>query len=87
MYKIWNEEFVINCYIGFHDTLVSCKQTGIVYGYNFVSACFWTCRTAVSFSGVIVNKSESNRMYCSVNVSTFLIAALEVGNLFCAKCR
>ena len=38
-----------------------------------------TARTAVSFSGVILNNSESNRMYLSANVSTFLIAALEVG--------
>ena len=44
-----------------------------------------TARTVVSFSGVILNNSESNRMYLSANVSTFLIAALEVGNLFCAK--
>ena len=42
-----------------------------------------TARTAVTFPGVILNNSESNRMYLSVNVSTFLIAALEVGNLFC----
>ena len=41
-----------------------------------------TARTAVSFSGVILNNRESNRMYLSANVSTFLIAALEVGNLF-----
>ena len=39
-----------------------------------------TARTAVSFSGVILNKSESNRI-------TFLIAASEVGNLFCDKYR
>ena len=44
-----------------------------------------TASTAVSFSGVILNNSESNRMYCSANVSTFLITALEVGSLFCAK--
>ena len=41
-----------------------------------------TARTAVSFSGVILNNNESNRMYLSANVSTFLIAALEVGDLF-----
>ena len=35
-----------------------------------------TARTAVSFSGVILNNSESNRIYLSANVSTFLIAAL-----------
>ena len=46
-----------------------------------------TARTAVSFSGVILNNSESNRMHISANISTFLIAALEVGNLFCAKYR
>ena len=46
-----------------------------------------TVRTAVSFSGTILNKSESNRIYHSANISTFLIAALEVGNLFCAKYR
>ena len=46
-----------------------------------------TARTAVSFSGVILNNSESNRMYLSANISTFLIAALEVSNLFCDKCR
>ena len=46
-----------------------------------------TARTAVSFSGVILNNSESNRIYLSANISTFLIAALEVGNLFCDKYR
>ena len=46
-----------------------------------------TACTAVSFSGAILNCSESNRMYHSVNISTFLIAALDVGNLFCAKYR
>ena len=46
-----------------------------------------TARTAVSFSGAILNSSESNRMYHSANISTILIAALEVGNLFCAKYR
>ena len=46
-----------------------------------------TARTAISFSGVILNNSESNRMDLSANVSTFLISALEVGNLFCAKYR
>ena len=44
-----------------------------------------TARTAISFSGVILNNRESNRLYLSANVSTFLIAALEVGNLFCDK--
>ena len=46
-----------------------------------------TARTAVSFPGVILNNSESNRMYLSANISTFLIAAVEVGNLFCDKYR
>ena len=46
-----------------------------------------TARTAVSFSGEILNSSESNRMYLSANISTFLIAALEIGHLFCAKYR
>ena len=46
-----------------------------------------TARSAVSFSGVILNNSESNRIYLSVNISTCLIAALEVGNLFCDKYR
>ena len=46
-----------------------------------------TARTAVSFSGVILNNSESNRMYLSAHISTFLIAVLEVGNLFCDKYR
>ena len=40
-----------------------------------------TARTTDSFSGVILNNRESNRIYLSVNVSTFLTAALEVGNL------
>ena len=42
-----------------------------------------TARNAVSFSGVILNNRKSNRMYPSANISTFLIAVLEVGNLFC----
>ena len=41
----------------------------------------------VSFSVVILNNKESNRMYLSANISTFLIAALEVGNLFYDKNR
>ena len=46
-----------------------------------------TARTADPFSGVILNNMESNIMYLSANVSTFLIAALEVSNLFCDKYR
>ena len=46
-----------------------------------------TARTAISFSGVILNNRESNRMYLSANISTFLIVALEMGNLFCDKYR
>ena len=46
-----------------------------------------TARTAVSFSGVILNNSESNGMYLSAKVSTFLIDALEVCHLFCDKYR
>ena len=46
-----------------------------------------TARTAVSFSVVILNNMESSGMYLSANVSTFLIAALEVGNLFYDKYR
>ena len=44
---------------------------------------------AVSFSGVgvILNNSEPNKMYHSARVNTFLIAALELGNLFCARYR
>ena len=45
-----------------------------------------TASTAVSFSGVILNTSECNKMYCSANVSTFLNIDLKVGSLFCAKC-
>ena len=48
---------------------------------------FGTARTAVFFSGVFLNNSESNRMYHSAHISTFLIAALEVVNLFCDKYR
>ena len=40
-----------------------------------------TVRTADSFSGVILNNREPNRMYLSANASTFLIAVLEVGQL------
>ena len=46
-----------------------------------------TVRTAVSFSGVILNNRESNRIYLSANVYTFLITTLKVGNLFCEKYR
>ena len=47
--------------------------------WSYVSG---TAGNAVAFSGVILNNRESNRMYLSANVSTFLIATLEVGNLF-----
>ena len=48
-----------------------------------------TANTDVSFSGVgvILNNSESNKMYHSASVSTFLIVALEKGNLFCTRYR
>ena len=46
-----------------------------------------TASTTVSFSGVILKISESNKMYHSANDSTFLIATLEVGSLFCTKYR
>ena len=46
-----------------------------------------TASTAASFLGIILNNSQSNKMYCSANVSTLLIADLELGNLFCAKYR
>ena len=39
-------------------------------------------RTADSFSCVLLNNREFNRIYLSAKISTFLIAALEVGNLF-----
>ena len=44
---------------------------------------------AVSFSGVVVilSNSESNKIYHSTRVSTFLIVAVELGNLFCARYR
>ena len=40
-----------------------------------------TANTAVSFSGLILKNSESNKMYHSTNVSTLPIAVLELGNL------
>ena len=42
-------------------------------------------RMAISFSGVILNNNESKRIYCSLKTSTFLVAALEDGNLFWDK--
>ena len=42
-------------------------------------------RTAASFSGVILNNREPCRIYHLVIASTFLIATLEDGNLFCDK--
>ena len=39
-----------------------------------------TANTAVSLSGVILNNSESNKMYHSANVSTLLIAAWKLCN-------
>ena len=44
-------------------------------------------RTAVFFSRVILNNRECSRMYLSADVSTYLITALEVSNLFCDKYR
>ena len=38
--------------------------------------------TAVSFSGVILNNNESNKIYHSANVSTLQITDLELGNYF-----
>ena len=44
-------------------------------------------RTVVSFSGDILNNSESNKTYFSDKVSNFLIADFELGSLFCDKYR
>ena len=44
-----------------------------------------TARTAVSFSGLFLNNSESNRIYFSVSVSILLIYTVEEGSLFCEK--
>ena len=44
-----------------------------------------TARTAVSFSGLILNSSESNRIYFSASISILLIANLEEVSLFCDK--
>ena len=57
------------------------------YSYDLSAQVSRTARTAVSFSGVILNNRESSRMNLSANISTFLIAALEVSNLFCDKYR
>ena len=46
-----------------------------------------TARTVVSFSGLILNNNESNRIYFSASVSTLLIAVLEEGSLFCDKSK
>ena len=46
-----------------------------------------TARTAVSFSGVILNNSQSSRIYFSASVSILLITNLEEGSLFCDKCK
>ena len=48
---------------------------------------YGTASTANSLSGVdtILNNNESNNIYFSTNASTFLLAALELGNLFWAK--
>ena len=45
--------------------------------------------TMVSLSGVvdILNSKESNNIYFSASISIFLIAALELGNLFWAKSK
>ena len=82
MYKIWNEEFVTNCEICFYDTWFPANK---LEWYKVII--LLTASTAVSFAGLILNNSESNRMYHSANVSTFLIAAFEVGSLFYAKYR
>ena len=39
-----------------------------------------TARTAVSFSGAILNNSKSSRMYLSASASILLIAALDEGS-------
>ena len=44
-----------------------------------------TVRNTVSFPGVILNNSESSRMYLSASVSTLLITDLEEGILFCDR--
>ena len=48
---------------------------------------YGTARTAVSFSGLILNNNKSNRIYLSASVSTLLIAILVEGSLLCDKYR
>ena len=53
------------------------------YRVTILSAQFsGTANTVVSFSGVgvILNTNQSNKMYPSANVCSFLITVLELGN-------
>ena len=82
MYKIWYEKFslIVKYVLSYLDVLQIDWNDIVLKSYLHISG---TARTAVSFCGVILNNKESNRIYLSANFSTFLIAILEVGNLFC----
>ena len=82
MYEIWHEELVADCEIGFSDTWCPTNKLALYRVIILSAQISGTAITAVSFSGVgvILNNNESNKMYHSANVSTFLIAALELGN-------
>ena len=87
MYKIWDKELVTDCEIIFMTPWCPANKLESYKVIILSVHTSGTTSTAVSFSAVILNNSESNKMYGSANVSTFLIAALEVGSLFYDKYR
>ena len=72
MYRVWDENFVTNRLR--HFMTPWCPANKLEWYKVIILSVLIsrTARTAVSFSGEILYNSESNRMYLSANVSTFL---------------
>ena len=88
MYSVGHEKFVPNCQIDFNYSLQVLQIDFCGYRVIILSVHIsGIARTAVSFSGDILNNSESNRTYFSDKVSNFLIMDFELGSLICDKYR
>ena len=61
-----------------------CEQTFVIQSYYLSAHVSGIARTAVSFSGYILNNRESNKIYFFDSVSNFLMANFELGSYFVA---
>ena len=81
MYKVWNKKLLLIVKYVFMTPWCPANELEWCRVMILSVHVSGTARTAVSFCGVIINNSESNRMYHSANISTFLILIYFVTNI------